>query len=389
MNKAKAMLDALMGPSRDASSKAVTDDWKDRKVCKTFLVAVCPYDKTMLGGRKNVEVCPKIHNEMLREKFNAHGDGAPDSSFRRDCEDRALRELTEVIGARDLFAREQASHKNAQLNIRPAGQNKSIGKMKRQVCEIKEKADAIDDTESVANAALKVQLLKEYALGLEEYEAIVKEDERKADLATPRAQSCKVCGTAYVGDDDYKLHTAWTRHTAYLQIQEHFDRLKEKKTDWDKKKAEKTANADATEGTDAKNSKSDKKDKEKTDVGNGDNAKSDKKTSRSKSKDKDKVKAGEKNGEEDGKNAKSDKKKSRSRSRDKDKARDKERAEAKTDRKKSRSREKDRARDKGKTEERRRSRDRGGDRSRRDRSRSRDNRKRSRSRSHRRDRGRR
>merc|ERR1719408_787563 len=120
---------------------------------------------------------------MLREKFNGSADGAPDSSFRRDCEDKALRDLTECIAARDQWAREQASLKNAQLNIRPGGQNKEIGKMKRQACEIKEKADAVDDTESVAAASLKAQLLKEYAEALEEYEAFKKkkEDEEKAN----------------------------------------------------------------------------------------------------------------------------------------------------------------------------------------------------------------
>merc|ERR1712139_278638 len=113
--------------------------------------------------------------------------------------------------------------------------------MKRQVCEIKEKADAIDDTESVANAALKAQLLKEYATGLEEYEAFVKEEEKKADAAAPRAQSCKVCGTAYEKQDDYNLHLGYTRHKAYMQIQEQFDSLKEKKGEREKKHAEERA----------------------------------------------------------------------------------------------------------------------------------------------------
>merc|ERR1712187_394075 len=91
MKKARATLDALMGPSRDVVAKDMSDDWKDRKVCKTFLVAACPYDKTMLGGRKGTEVCPKIHNEMLREAFNKSADVLPIALFEgivriRPCE---------------------------------------------------------------------------------------------------------------------------------------------------------------------------------------------------------------------------------------------------------------------------------------------------------------
>jgi len=370
MKKAQAMLDALMGPSRNSSAKATSDDWRDRKVCKTFLVAVCPYDKTMLGGRKNVEVCPKIHNETLREAFKAHADGAPDSSFRRDCEDKALRDLVEAIAARDIFARDQVAHKNAQLNIRPGGRNKEIGKMKRTVCEIKEKADLIDDTESVANAALKAQLLKEYAEGLEEYEAVVKEEERKAEEEKPKAKSCKVCGTAYVGDDDYNLHTSWTRHTTYLQIEEHLAALRKKQEERATKKLE---------------------------AGN-DDGKTGKRKSRSRGRDKTAEK-NDRNDDGDSKNAKP-RKKSRSGSREKDNARDNDK-EKKTgrpeneetkDRSSGKRKSRSRSRDRGKTRDKERN---GGgsnrdmDRRRRDRSRSRGDRRRSRSHSRRRDQGRR
>jgi len=343
MKKAQAMLDALMGPSRNSSlsSKNTSEDWRDRKVCKTFLVAVCPYDKTMLGGRKSIEVCPKIHNEALREAFKAHADGAPDSRFRRDCEDKAMRDLLEAIAARDVFAREQLSHKNAQLNIRPTGRNKEIGKMKRQVCEIKEKADLIDDTESIAAASLKEQLLKEYATGMEEYEAFVKEEERKAEADAPRAKACKVCGTAYVEDDDYNLHVGWTRHTTYLQIEEHLEILRKKKESRDTK----------------------------TDGAGGDNAKNEKPEikGRSKSRDKDKAKEADK---------------------EKDKVKDADKRTGGADnddakngtpgKKRSRSREKDRARDKDRNGD---GRGKESDRRRRDRSRSRGARRRSRSRS--------
>eukprot|EP00929_Paragymnodinium_shiwhaense_P099967 TRINITY_DN6190_c0_g1_i2.p1 TRINITY_DN6190_c0_g1~~TRINITY_DN6190_c0_g1_i2.p1 ORF type:complete len:172 (-),score=24.29 TRINITY_DN6190_c0_g1_i2:545-1060(-) len=90
MNKAKAMLDALMGPSRDVSAKEKSqEDWKDRTVCKKFLIGFCPYDKSCLGGRRSIDPCPKIHNEHLRKAFEEHGDGKPESQFRLQCEARS------------------------------------------------------------------------------------------------------------------------------------------------------------------------------------------------------------------------------------------------------------------------------------------------------------
>lgn len=408
MNKAKAMLDALMGPSRDTTSKPSSDDWKDRRVCKTFLVAVCPYDKTMLGGRKGVEVCPKIHNEMLRESFNKHADGAADSRFRFDCEEKAMRDLSEAIAAKDQWAREQASRKNAMLNIRPGGQNKEIGKMKRQVCELKEKADLIDDTESIANAALKAQLLKEYAEGLEEYEAFVKDEEKKADAAAPRAKTCPVCGTAYEKEDDHKLHLTFTRHTSFVQIHEHYDRLKEKKAELEKKAAEekaKKAEEKSKRHGDEKGKKHDeekgkKHDEEKDknhdeEKGKKHDEEKGKKHDEEKGKKHDEEKDNDKNekadkskkqdgNDNDGKNGKSDKK--RSRSREKDKTKDKERTgpreigytrsqQRSRERRRSKDRDRGRDKDKAKTDER------DKDKRKRDRSRSGGGRKRSRSRS--------
>merc|ERR1711920_222161 len=98
---ARSILDALMGPGRDVSAKDKTDDWKDRKVCKRFLIGLCPYDKSMLGGRRKLETCSKIHNDMLRDAFNSHKDGGPDTSIRREFEEIALRHLTEALAEKD------------------------------------------------------------------------------------------------------------------------------------------------------------------------------------------------------------------------------------------------------------------------------------------------
>merc|ERR1712066_403716 len=114
-NKAKAALDALMGPSRDVSAKDRNEDWKDRTVCKRFLLGMCPYDKTMLGGRGSFEPCPKIHNEILRGAFLAHADGKPDSKFRRDCEDRVLKDLEELLTEKDQYAKTQMERKKTEV----------------------------------------------------------------------------------------------------------------------------------------------------------------------------------------------------------------------------------------------------------------------------------
>lgn len=236
MNKAKAMLDALMGPSRDISAKERKDDWKERTVCKKFLVGFCPYDKAVLGGRRGFEPCAKIHNEILRAAFNEHDDGAPDSSFRRDCEDVALRDLTDVLAEKDAYAKKQLEAKRAEQKCRRLSDdvNAKILQMRREAKIMTEKAATLED----CDGRLKDQLEKDAAALTTEMEAYLKDEERKAQLAAPKAESCEECGTAYVGDAEYKAHLEYKAHGSYIHVREKVEELRKNKEEWAQKKQE-------------------------------------------------------------------------------------------------------------------------------------------------------
>eukprot|EP00931_Biecheleriopsis_adriatica_P064280 TRINITY_DN39086_c0_g1_i1.p1 TRINITY_DN39086_c0_g1~~TRINITY_DN39086_c0_g1_i1.p1 ORF type:complete len:366 (+),score=123.83 TRINITY_DN39086_c0_g1_i1:70-1167(+) len=263
MKGARAMLDALMGPNRDkAPGETKQEDWRDRKVCKKFLIGFCPYDKAVLGGRRSIEPCSKIHNEMLREAFNGHADGSPDSSYRRDCEDIALRDLAEAINIKDIYAKEQLSIKAAELKIRRTGPNHEIGRMKREAMLLKEQADALTDD---SDGMKKEQLMKQHETAMADYEAFVKEVEKKEEQNAPKAQSCKVCGTAYGSEDEYKAHLERRMHQAYTQIQEKHDELLRKKDERQKKAVEEAAEKRAKREEKKKKDDKDKDDGEKKD----------------------------------------------------------------------------------------------------------------------------
>eukprot|EP00928_Gymnodinium_smaydae_P056205 TRINITY_DN39621_c0_g1_i1.p1 TRINITY_DN39621_c0_g1~~TRINITY_DN39621_c0_g1_i1.p1 ORF type:complete len:356 (-),score=73.30 TRINITY_DN39621_c0_g1_i1:113-1180(-) len=335
MNKAKAMLDALMGPSRDLAPNEKKDEWRDRSVCKAYLAGFCPYDKACLGGRRSISACTKIHNEILRESFNKHADGAADSSFRRDCEDKALRDIADVISLRDSYANEQRNNKNAEMKIRKTGNNKEVGAKKRKAMEIKEQADALDDTQGVEVATKKQQLLEEFAIRLQEYEAFAKEEEKKEDAAAPKASTCKVCGTAYYGDDEYNNHLAYKAHAAYLQVDENLRILQEKKENRSKRKPDEPNKDDEKADDKSKKSKeptSRSRDRKKESEDKDEETKKKGKASRSRSKDK-KARESE---------TKSRKKGSRSRSRER--SRDRKRNGRKYSRSKSRGRKNSRSR---------------------------------------------
>lgn len=106
MKKAQALLDSLMGPSRDVSRKDKSnDEFKEINCCKHYLLGCCP--NAMLGkkleaikqnpadffispgvmfdkpGILNPDGCTKLHSVGLRDQFKNHPDH---EKFRRDFE---------------------------------------------------------------------------------------------------------------------------------------------------------------------------------------------------------------------------------------------------------------------------------------------------------------
>lgn len=74
MDDAKALLDSLMGPSRDKGKKdQKNDDFMEKNVCKNYLVCWCPAD-WFTNTRREQKPCHKLHSEHLKGQFEAHPD---------------------------------------------------------------------------------------------------------------------------------------------------------------------------------------------------------------------------------------------------------------------------------------------------------------------------
>lgn len=227
MNKARAMLDALMGPGRDEGNKDPNKvGYKDRTVCKGFLLGFCPYGKEVLGGKRNIEVCKKIHSEVMQSQFNAD----PNSEqYRKDCELTSLRDLEQVISDRDTHMatergriREDFKRRKAPL---PPDVNIKISAMKREALAMGERAEALDDDK----AREKEQLNKQAADLKVEQEDYLKEQTKLAAERCQQEELCEVCGTAYMGKDDKETHFRYRVHVGYDKVIARLAELKEKK----------------------------------------------------------------------------------------------------------------------------------------------------------------
>merc|ERR1712139_576326 len=95
------------------------------------------------------------------------------------------------------------------------------------------------------------------------------EEERKSQLAQPRAEACEVCGALYYDKEEQEKHLKYKVHESFVKIKNTLDELKEKRAA--REKAEKEAReakakereAKAKEKEDKKREKKEEKKEEK------------------------------------------------------------------------------------------------------------------------------
>lgn len=352
MNKAKALLDSLMGPARDVKKDENSKDWKDRTVCKSFLIGFCPNEKKALGGKRTIEVCPKIHSEIIKATFEEHKDGKPGSEFRIRCEEIALRDLEYVVGECEAHAKSEAERIKREPKSRrlPPEANIKISAMKREREQLLLKAETLDDCAARENENLtkQAQTLQDDA------EAYQKEEERKVAEAAPKTLLCDICATAYTGDEENEKHLKYKVHGAYAKVREQMALLKKNREDREAAETEKRVaererkKKEAEDGKDGEKDGEEKK-KKLRDIGEEDEKK------RSKSRDRKKDRKGSRSRDKEKESKGKDRKSSRSREKGKDRRRS-------LSRDKEKNRKSSRSRDRGKNRKGSRSREKNKDR---------------------------
>lgn len=228
MNKARAMLDALMGPGRD---EAVKDDgknkekFKDESVCKNFLVGMCPFDKDMLGGKRKFPVCEKIKSQMMRDQFEKHPEAA---TLRLEYEEKLLQDLEHCVRECESHVAKERTRIREDLRRKkpalPGFVNDKLAIMKRESSAMIQRAEALDDNELKEKEVL---ITKAAALMKEREEYQNAETQKAIDAVVPE-EVCEICGVSYIGKDGDAAHLGFRVHDAYVRIRAKIAELRPK-----------------------------------------------------------------------------------------------------------------------------------------------------------------
>lgn len=239
MNKARAMLDALMGPNRDVIEKdkvTAKEKFKDRSVCKGFLIGLCPLDASLLGGKRSFNVCEKIHSEIMREQLKTHKDS---ESLTKDYEALSLQDLEYVV--RECEGHIATEKQRIRTDVRrkkpplPPAVNDRLSAMKRESSAMIQRAEQMDDDQIREKEAL---ITKANEL-LKDREDMLESETKKAAESLEPEEVCELCGTSYIGKDGDAAHLKFRIHDAYVKVRARIDVLKPRAEEWERTKREK------------------------------------------------------------------------------------------------------------------------------------------------------
>lgn len=227
MEDARALLDSLMGPSRDKSAEEQQsrDGWKEKNVCKRYLVGFCPnmaQDNWFHNTRRDIGVCSKIHSDRLKKDFEEHKDRA---KYERKFQEDFLMFLEGLVREADAWiARERGNCAPPGKRTRvPENIKVKLAEMQEQSENLLKKAEELaekSDINASREAVTKSETLKED----------IKELKEKHTFMSGGEQVCDICGVRCNPDEqaDYQAHLDGKLHESYTIIRKAVKDMREK-----------------------------------------------------------------------------------------------------------------------------------------------------------------
>uniref|UniRef100_A0A8C1NJM7 Zgc:158803 n=1 Tax=Cyprinus carpio TaxID=7962 RepID=A0A8C1NJM7_CYPCA len=221
----RAMLDQLMGTSRDGDSMRQRIKFMDERVCKSHLLESCPHD-ILSGTRMDLGECVKIHDLALRADYEIASkqqeyffelDATEHlQSFIADCDRR-----TELAKKRLAETQEEISAEVAAKAERVHELNEEIGKLLARAEQLGGEGN-VEEAQQVLEKVEKTRTLKKEA------EDIYRNSMPASSFQQQKLRVCEVC-SAYLGlhDNDRRLadHFGGKLHLGFIEIREKLEKL--------------------------------------------------------------------------------------------------------------------------------------------------------------------
>ncbi|KAL3877570.1 hypothetical protein ACJMK2_035279 [Sinanodonta woodiana] len=227
----RAMLDELMGTTRDGDSNRYRVKFDDPRVCKSFLLGCCPHD-ILASTRMDLGDCPKVHDLALRADYEQ---ASKKKDYYYDID--AMEHLQNFIGECDRkteLAKRRLKETQEELSEEANAKAEVILQLGEQIGTKLAKAEQAG---ADGNVELSLKLMEEME-ELKKSKSLAEQEYRNSMPASSYQQQklrvCEVC-SAYLGihDNDRRLadHFGGKLHLGFITIREKLDELKKSVAD--------------------------------------------------------------------------------------------------------------------------------------------------------------
>ncbi|XP_057364841.1 putative RNA-binding protein Luc7-like 1 isoform X1 [Daphnia carinata] len=224
----RAMLDQLMGTTRDGESSRYNVKFTDPKVCKSFLLGCCPHE-ILASTRMDIGECANIHDLALRADYEKASE-SKDYGYQVDAMDH----LTTFVGECDRkteAAKKRLAETQEELSAEVAAKAQKVHLLAEQIGQKLAKAEQLGAEGFVDESMKMMEEVEEFR----KKKAAAEQEYRNAMPASSYQQQklrvCEVC-SAYLGihDNDRRLadHFGGKLHLGFIKIREKLAELQVK-----------------------------------------------------------------------------------------------------------------------------------------------------------------
>jgi len=222
----RALLDQLMGTSRDGDETRQRVKFTDERVCKSHLLNCCPHD-ILSGTRMDLGECAKIHDLALRADFEI-ASKEKDLFFELDAVDH-LESFIADCDRRTELAKKRLAETQEEISAEVAEKAESVHELNEEIGKLLAKAEQLGAEGNVEESQKVLQEVEKVRSRKKDAEEEYRNSMPASSFQQQKLRVCEVC-SAYLGlhDNDRRLadHFGGKLHLGFIQIREKLDALK-------------------------------------------------------------------------------------------------------------------------------------------------------------------
>ncbi|XP_005092545.1 putative RNA-binding protein Luc7-like 1 isoform X1 [Aplysia californica] len=222
----RAMLDELMGTTRDGDSDRYRVRFDDPRVCKSFLLSCCPHD-ILASTRMDLGECPNVHDLALRADYEL---AAKTKDYFYDID--AMEHLQSFISDCDRkteVAKRRLKETQEELSEEANSKAEQIHSLGEQIGTLMAKAEEVGAAGEVEESMKMLEEVEALKGKKSQAETEFRNSMPASSYQQQKLRVCEVCG-AYLGihDNDRRLadHFGGKLHLGFITIREKLDQLK-------------------------------------------------------------------------------------------------------------------------------------------------------------------